>query len=175
MNWKDIEPGLYVARITDYGLEEIAQLNNAIKVVITLDVFTSEGVEAIKGKWEGFIATKDGQPNQKTMKTLATCGMKSDELMDLATKPDMLDKEIDLEVQVIQDGQYKRIEWINRPGGMALIKKSVPKTRPGVAFKAALAAARFSQGAPIVRPPVINHADKITNAKSFDDASEIPF
>lgn len=174
MSWKDIEPGTYAAKVADYGLEEVETLNNAIKVVIMMNVFTSEAAEALTGKWEGFIATKDGQPNQKTMKTLAICGMRSDDIIDLAVKPDMLDKDQLLEVQIIQDGQYKRIEWINRVGGLAM-KKSVPKTRPGAAFKAALAAARFSAGAPVVRPPVINHADKIANAKSFDDASEIPF
>ncbi len=166
MNWKDVAPGVYSARITDYGLEEVAKLNNAIKVVIMLDVsvYQETSVQVLSGKWDGFIATKDGRPNEKTMKTLAVCGMKSDELMDLALKPDMLDRSLDLEVQIIADGDYKRIDWINRVGGMASIKKSVPKTRPSIAFKAALAAARASSG-PATEPDV----------PRWDDDSELPF
>ncbi len=170
MTWKDVLPGTYAAKIVDYGLEEIAQLNNAIKVVIVLDVMIHQetATEVLQGKWEGLIATKEGRPNNKTMKTLALCGMKSDDVMDLALKPDMLDKATEYEVQVIDDGKYKRIDWINRIGGMAMIKKSVPKTRPSAAFKAALAAARAEAGAP--KP-----AARAVSEPSFDDSPEINF
>ncbi len=166
MNWKDVPVGVYSARITDYGLEEIPELNNAIKVVIVLAVSIHQetATEVLSGKWDGFIATKDGAPNKKTMKTLAVCGMKSDDIMDLALKPDMLDMKSDLEVQIIKDDKgYTRIDWINRVGGLgAGIKKATPKVRPGVQFKAALSAARSEM------PP-------LAAAPSFDDAGDIPF
>ncbi len=171
MTWKDVPPGVYAARVTDYGLEEIEKLNNAIKVVIMLDVVIDPTKQPLAGKWDGFIATKDGMPNAKTMKTLAVCGMKSDDIMDLAIKPDMLNTSRDLEVQVVRDGDYMRIEWINLVGGMASIKKTTPKVRPGAQFKAALAEARRATGP---ANAVVNHAAKFSEP-SFDDASEIPF
>lgn len=149
MTWKDLEPGVYAARIRDFGLEEVQQLNNAIKVVIILDVFVHQetATETLVGKWDGLLETKDGAPNAKTMKTLAICGMSSDDIMDLTHKAGALDRSLDLEVQVIKDPKgYTRIDWINRPGGASMIKKTTPKVRPSAAVKAALAEARRNVG-----------------------------
>ncbi len=173
MNWKDIEPGMYSAKIKDFGLEEVGS-TGSIKAVIILDVevYQETATQKLTGKWEGFIETKEGRPNLKTYKTLALCGMNSDDILDLAAKPDALDRSLELEVQVIRDEKgYARIEWINRPGGMGMtIKKAPLKKRPGLAHKAALAEARKAAGAK--RSPSPNEYQNFDEANEID---EIPF
>ncbi len=144
MNFSDIQPGQYVAHITDWGLEEVPQLNNKLKVVISFSIEVSGlTAEFVSGRWAGLLETKDGLPNKNTIKTLVTCGFTGNDPIDLTLKSDALDKDSPFQVTIIRDGKFNRIQWVNSIGlaprgikKIKTVKKASEKMR--MAFQEAL-------------------------------------
>lgn len=168
MSLKDVQPGRYKAKITDWGVEEVEQLGGEPKASIVFEFYPTEGtVESIK--WDGFFKKTDGDINKKTVETLLTCGLQGD-FLDLLPGGPGLDKEKELEITVIIDGEYHRVEWVNEPGGSAYIKKvegqDIAKKLKGLSLNAGLKGGK---------PAVKNYAPGASNPPSVDENEEIPF
>jgi hypothetical protein len=175
MKWSEVQPGRYQARIKDWGLEEVEKLGGLIKAVIQFDVnvpTVDSDSEYVSGRWEGFLETKEGRPNMKTMKTLVTCGLKSDDVMDLAISGSALDNTKDYEVTVtaetVNGKTYNRIEWVNLPGLGGGINKAKPTKKLPAKFKAALADARKALNVPAPKT-VKNYAPGASEPDTTDE------
>lgn len=98
------------AKITDWGIQEVASLDNAPKIVVWFD--TENG----KRKFESFFFKRDGDVNKKTIDTLFTCGFRGDDLSELAEcDGSALDMSKDFDVTLVQNGDYENVEWVNDP------------------------------------------------------------
>lgn len=157
MTFKELTPGEYKAYIKDWGLEEVAKLDNKLKVVIQFDI-ESAG-ELIGARWEGFLENKDGTPNKNTIKTLVTCGFTGNDPVDLNLKDDALDNEILYSLTVIKDGNFNRIQWVNRSGSgaQAGIKKAKIASKSSEKMRLALQDAQREAGVKAIKR-VKNHA-----------------
>lgn len=169
MTFKDMPPGRYDCRITDWALEQVAQLNNALKVIIQLAITVPSETGTIAGRWEGLVETKDGKPNQKTIKTLLSGGFASDDIYTLGTSGSALDTQKPMEATVIKNEKgYTTVEWLNSAGGSGLQKGKVTgRTSP--ALKAALASALKEKG---IKKSVKNYAP---GASAQNDNSDLGF
>lgn len=170
MALKDVEPGRYSARVVDWGIETVEKLGGEPKAKVVFDLDNSGTWERIS--WDGFFSKRDGGVNQKTVDTLKVCGMKGD-FTDLLEGGPGLDTTKELELTIIQDGNYLRVEWVNEPGGSQFIKKEggqdLAKTLKGLSVKAGLKNAGQRK--------IKNHAPGADNGPepAFDADEEIPF
>lgn len=162
MTWKDLPPGRYACRITDWTLEQVEQLGGALRVVIQLAINYLPTDEVITGRWDGLVETKDGKPNQKTIKTLLSSGFASDDIFTLATNSGALDTQKAMEVTLIKNEKgYTTAEWLNSAGGGGLKKEKITgRTSP--ALKSALAVALKEKG---IKKAVKNHAPEAKSAE----------
>lgn len=167
---RDLEPGRYKATISDYGLTEVEKLNQ-LKAFIKLEITSDTG--NCSGTFECFVKTKDGQPNKKLLNTLVTCGFKSDDLADL-NKQGMLDMAKEYEATVIQDGEYKRIEWINDPSKSNVPKVTDVKKLQGLKFTGAFKEARGETTGGYA-PTIPNRTDEVKKKLAEEAEETIPF
>jgi hypothetical protein len=167
MSLKNVSPGKYAAKVKDWGVEEVEKLGGAIKAVVVFEFETETSVETIK--WDGFIQKRDGDINKKTVDTLDLCGLDGD-LSELLEGGSGLDTEKELEITVIQEGDYLRVEWVNEPGGSQYIKKAaggnIAKKLKGLSLQAGLKSKKSASRPPNMAPG----AEPI-----FDAEEEIPF
>lgn len=140
MSLKDVKPGKYLAKITDWGVEEVDKLDGAPLALIIFTFNTDSGaVETVK--WNGFFTKTDGSINKKTVDTLKVCGLKGD-FLDLLPGGPGLDTNQELEITLVKEGEYVRVEWVNEPGGSSFIKKvsgaDISKKLKGLSLAAGL-------------------------------------
>lgn len=151
MTFKDLPPGKYIAHIADWGVESVEKLGGLQQAVIQFDIKVTP-MEIVRGRWTGFFETKDGKPNLNTAKTLVCCGFGSDNVLDL-NEGDSLDNQTEYEVTITREAKtdgtgYTKIQWVNRPGSGAGIKKSTTGKKVGLGVKKALQDARKELGVP---------------------------
>lgn len=164
MSLKNTTPGTYSAKIVDWGIEEVEQLDGAPKAVVVFD-FQNSDDEGCRIKWDGFITKRDGQINKKTVDTLVRCGLNGN-FLQLIEGGSGLDTEKELEIEIVKEGEYLRVEWVNEPGGSQFIKKAaggdIAKKLKGLSLMAGLKD-------PVKKP--FNHAPGADN----DGDEKIPF
>lgn len=166
MTFKELTPGRYDCRITDWTLEQVAQLDNALKVIIQLSI-TVPDQEPVTGRWDGLLETKDGKPNKKTIKTLLSSGFRSDDIYTLATDGAALDTQKAMEATIIKnDKGFTTVEWLNSAGEGSGLKKEKISGRTSPALKSALALALKEKGE---KKKVKNHAPGATHDPDVDD------
>lgn len=140
-----IEPGKYQAKIVDYSVIE----NDAGEPVVIIRFKFGENQWAWTG---GFGSDK---ARERTLKTLMTCGLKSDDLELLADGPasNLLDTETELEI-VLEESEYNgkkrlQISYVNAPGGRsfgeAMTKQNARAKFGGMNVKGSLAAMGFKK------------------------------
>lgn len=127
MKFNDLHPGSYAAQIKDFGTKVVTPEmgDKVFKAVVALSV--QAGAESVTAYWEGFWFTREGQPNQRTIKTLLACGFngRNPNALNLAEALDT-SKTVYVTVNVVErNGKtYNQIEWINdAPGGGGGIQK----------------------------------------------------
>lgn len=107
-----MQPGKYLAKVSDYGVKETKNGNPYIEVW-----FDVEGQGSVR--WNGFLTEKT---INKTMEQLAYCGLKGD-FSAIADGPigGALDRDqavnITVEIQKDKEGnptKYTQVKWINR-------------------------------------------------------------
>lgn len=153
-------------KIKDYGIQTIEKLNDAPKVQIQFD----NGLW-----WEGFIYKVDGEVNQKTLKTLFTCGFRGTDLDAVARGPESgildMNKEFDLQTteEQIGDKVITKVEWVNDPEFSKFNRKVDAKKIGGAKLGKALQDLNKDFG-----PKLKNHAPP-TNELGFDTDEEIGF
>jgi len=151
MSLKNVNPGRYPAKVKDWGVDQVAKLNDALKAVVMFD-FKDEAGGWHTIKWDGFIEKTDGSINKKTTDTLKLCGMNGN-FLDLLQGGPGLDMTKDLEITIERDGEYMRVEWVNDPAGSFTVSKEgtpdLVKRLKGLSLKAGLKAAG---------PKIRNHA-----------------
>lgn len=168
MKFSELPVGRYPAQIVDWSLQEVEKLNNQIKVVIKVAITHDSNV--VEWNYDGFLETKEGTPNKKTIKTLLSSGFKSDDIMTLTTNASALDTQKPMEVTISKnDKGHNYIEWLNSAGGKALDKKPIKRKVSGQ-IKTALGAALREKG---VKKEVKNYAPTQGPADTIED--EIPF
>ena len=169
MALKDVEPGRYPARVVDWGIETVEQLGGEPKAKILFDFEFEGSWERIT--WDGFFTKRDGEINQKTLDTLKLCGLDGgfDQLLEGGSG---LDTAKELEITIVEDGQYMRVEWVNEPGGSAFIKKEqgddISKKLKGLSIDAGLGKSKSKKKA---KPK--NHAPGAD--RGVDEDEELPF
>lgn len=165
MSLKNTVAGSYSAKPVEWGIEEVEKLDGAIKAVIVFE-FLNQAGEPTKIKWDGFLQKRDGEINKKTVDTLLLCGLDGD-FLELLPGGSGLDMNKQVLIDVIQDGDYLRVEWVNDPAGAKFIKHAagsgISKTLKGLSLQAGLK----KKTAPKPR----NHAP----GAEFDPNEEIPF
>ena len=176
MSLKDVKPGRYTAKVKDWGLEEVEQLDGAIKAVVIFDFETGEDEwETIK--WDGFIQKRDGGINQKTVDSLKVCGL-SGTFVDLVEGGPGLDTSKDIEITIEHDGQYHKVEWINEPGGGQYTANKeagsdLVKRLKGLSLEAGLSKSKTASKKKTTTK-VKNHAPGAEDS-GVDEDEEIPF
>lgn len=141
-----IVPGKYLAKIADYSIIE----NDSGELVVVIR-FEFDGGK--NWAWTGGFGSDKAR--ERTLKTLMTCGLKSDELDLLCDGPSSgaLDTESEVEI-VLEESEYNgkkrlQISYVNPVGGRsfgAAITKD--KARPklgGMNLKGELAALGFKK------------------------------
>lgn len=162
MTFKELQPGRYDCRITDWTLEQIEKLGGALKVIIQIAIVTLEGDGTVTGRWEGLLETKDKKPNQKTIKTLLSAGFNSDDIFTLGTNASALDTQKPMEATIVKNEKgYTTVEWLNSQGSGSL-KKTKVAGRTSPALRSALASALKEKG---IKKAVKNHAPGAKSAE----------
>lgn len=162
MTFKELQPGRYDCRITDWTLEQVEKLNNVLKVIIQLSIAVPNQDEPVTGRWEGLLETKEGKPNQKTIKTLLSGGFVSDDIFTLGTNASALDTQKPMEATIIKNEKgYTTVEWLNSQGSGSL-KKTKVAGRTSPALRSALAIALKEKG---IKKAVKNHAPGAKSAE----------
>jgi len=117
-----------IAKIVDYGIELVEQLDNMPKVVVNFRFETKD--DEIKYQtmtWDGFFLKRDGQLNEKTANALYEMGFRGEDPIVLSENTGLdIDHQYHLEIDYDDKG-YLRIFWINRnehTGGVKEIKKA---------------------------------------------------
>lgn len=171
MRFADLSNGVYSCKIADHGIKMVDINGDSVpKVVIAVDIEVDK--ELVRGYFEGFLTKKDGDPNQKTVKTLLDCGFESENIDDINNQG-ALNMELELEATVIIDDKgYRRIEWLGQPGG-GMLKKADAKSYNS-AMKSAFKEARSGRPKSPERKVLKNHAPKST-MRDADDSEKIPF
>jgi hypothetical protein len=155
-----------MAKIKDYGIQTVEKLNDAPKVQIQFD----NGLW-----WEGFIYKTDGEINQKTLKTLFTCGFRGTDLEAVAKGPEsgILNTHKDFDLQTVDEhvGEkvITKVEWVNDPDFSKFNRKVDTKKIGGAKLGKALSALNDQYGKTIK-----NHAPG-ASAPTFDDKEDLPF
>jgi len=124
MGLKDVKPGSYKARVVDYGLAMVEKLNQP-KAFIQF-AFKHDGQDQMI-TWNGFLTKRDGDPNKKTLDSLMECGFSGKKIEDL-NKSGVLDTQKEVHIDIIMEGEYPRVEWINS-GAKAIEKMDVKKLK----------------------------------------------
>ena len=107
----EITEGSWPAKITNWEIVEVPKVNQ-LKLVIWFKVDGDGWEKAMK--WEGFFLRVDGTQNANTYKTLRTCGFNSQDVGDLLTDDNSLDKETEFTVTTEQNEKgYWFIKWVN--------------------------------------------------------------
>lgn len=164
MTFKELQPGRYPCRITDWSLSEVASLNGALQVTVQLDINVPNYDQPCIGWWSGLIKKKDGTINEKTLKALLSAGFCSTDIYTLQTVGDALDTQKAMEVTIIKDDKgITRADWLNSAGGGALKKEPVTRKKDLV-IEGALAQALKTKTSKKVK----NYAPKAT-AESDDE------
>lgn len=129
MTFKDLPPGRYPCRIVDWGLTEVKQLDNALKVTIELAITTAtDGI--VTGYWDGLMTKKDGTINEKTMKTILSAGFGQTDIYTLNSDLTALDTQKEMEVTIGKDDKGRtKAEWLNSAGGGGVKKEALPKKK----------------------------------------------
>ncbi len=127
MKFQELKPGRYKCRMTDWALSEVEKVNNALAVTIRLSIRVPDQSDEVVGWWSGFVKTKDGRMNEKTLKTLLSGGFNSTDIYSLNNDPSALDTTKEMEVTLVtgDDGKIKA-EWLNS-GGPQLKKTALKK------------------------------------------------
>ena len=160
--------GGWPAKVKSWEIAEVEAINQ-LKLVVWMIVFGKNHAGEVwekTMKFESFFLKKDGTQNKKTYNTLKTLGFRSQDIGDLISDDNALDKETiftaDVEGQDSDDGKtYWHIEWINGDveSKGAIKDKTTLKGHN-------LAKLNSFLGAP---KPVKNHAP------TFDENEDIPF
>lgn len=106
MSYADLTPGEYKAKLVDWGLVVVEKINQ-LKAVIKFELSTGDQVT-----WDGFFLKKDGTVNEKTVKTLRTCGFNKKTVEELS-EADALDTKKELSVVLVKENEFFRVEWVN--------------------------------------------------------------
>jgi len=112
------------AKIVDYGIELVEQMDNMPKVVVNFRFETKD--DEIKYQtmtWDGFFLKRDGQLNEKTANALFEMGFRGEDPIVLAENTGLdITHEYHLEIDYDDKG-YLRIFWINRNEHMSGVKE----------------------------------------------------
>ena len=164
MSLKDVKPGKYTARVVDYGIVMVEKLNQP-KAFIEFTFKNGDADESIT--WDGFLTKKDGELNKKTLDTLITCGFKGKAIAEL-NNSGVLDTQKEVSIEVIQDGEYLRVEWVNSTERV-VVKADVKRLKGMNLSKV------DSYLALANKKPLVNHADGIGQPPKMDDSEDLPF
>lgn len=170
MSYDNLKPGVYLGRIVDWGVQEVAT-SKTLKAVIKFSFKDADGGQK-NITWDGFFLKKDGSPNEKTVKTLQTCGFIGKAVSDL-TAATALDTTKELSLDIIKDGEYWRVEWVNDPSqGMANKVTDVKKIK---GYDLRKVDALFASSIPKDKK-VRNYADDVVNpTPAVDNSEPLPF
>lgn len=153
MTFKELQPGRYNCRVTDWALTEVETFNNALKVTIQLAIDVNG--ESVSGWWDGLVKKKDGSINEKTLETLLSAGFLSSDIYTLNSDPQALDTTKAMEVTIGKDDKGRTTaEWLNSAGRSGLKKVELVKKKDLV-IEAALNKAIKEKGA---KKKIKNHA-----------------
>lgn len=173
MSLKDVTPGTYYGRATDYGLEEVEKLKQ-LKAFVMFEFKDNTG-NAQRIKWDGFLTKKDGELNKKTMDTLIACGFKGKSITDLNVKGSLNEtKEMMLTLEYDEAGKYLRCEWVNDPSESSTQKVTDVKKLNGFDLSRVDSYLKLNQTATPVKAPLKNHAPGAENPPEMPD-EELPF
>lgn len=148
-----INAGKYIAKIKDYGIGSTKAGDPKAMIMFT---FKDENGTNHEMTWNGSL--KEGRAREITIDALLNCGLKGDDLSQLANgiESNVLDANIEVELD-IQHKEYEgkigpRISWINRPGGAAFRDKMehtiAVQKMAGLNLKADVMARRKEKGIP---------------------------
>jgi len=119
-----MEPGKYIARISDYGISETKSHHPQISILFE---FKDDKGNPYKLTWYGTL--KEGRGREITIDSLLKCEFKGNNLDLIAGGPpsNILNMEKDLEID-IERHEYEgkaqmRIQWVNLPGGSGFRNK----------------------------------------------------
>jgi len=160
MSLKDIKPGTYTARVVDYGIVMVEKIKQP-KAFIQFAIKLGEVDEMIT--WNGFLTKQDGEVNKKTLDSIMACGFKG-KLVSELNSSGALDTKTTVSIEVIMDGEYPRVEWINS-GARSVEKMDVKKLKGMNLSKVDAYLAKANKGV------VKNFAEDIKQ----DDHDDIPF
>lgn len=119
-----IEPGMYNAKILNYGVKQTKSGDAAP----TIKFAVGSNPVFWQGSW------KEGKPREISLEALITCGFKKESVRDLYKFADGLDSgllDISKEVNVTVehetfDGKtYPRVSWINQAGAAGKFKNAI--------------------------------------------------
>ena len=153
--------------INDYGIEIVEKLGDIPKVVVNFQLIEKDDdVKYETMKWDGLFLTRDGKPNDKTIKSLVAMGFTGDDPIVLAEGTGLsMDREYFLTIS-INDKGYQYIEWVNdkeHTGGVQGIKKASKDAlkEKFAAMKLSGAFKKVISEMPAKEPELFNHAEKV--------------
>lgn len=165
MSLKNTTPGTYPAKVVDWTVEEVENLGGTPKAMVRFEFENADG-ETCRIKWDGFIVKKDNTINKKTVDTLVRCGLQGN-FLQLLEGGSGLDTEKELEIEIVKEGDYLNVEWVNEPGGSKFVKHSatgdIAKKLKGLSLMAGLKD-------PVKKP--FNHAPGADNSGADE---KVPF
>jgi hypothetical protein len=169
MSLDKLVPGRYPAKVKSWGMKEIEStgpMGGQLKVIVQFELVPKGAIT-----WEGLLLTKDGQRNKKTFTILSTLGFEDHDDMTKFFAENALpkDKEFELTVidAVVKDKIYKRVDWVNTPGGAGL----TPKPAELNSIKDKLVSLGMAKAGPSLPP---NLAPQAT-ASALPDLPDVPF
>lgn len=139
----------YTARIKDYGIGTTKAGDPKAMVMFT---FKDENGTSVDMTWSGSL--REGRAREITIDALLVCGLKGNDLSKLAqgAESGVLDLNRDLSITVEEEEYngktYKKIKWINAPGGAGFrdIDPSTVKKLTGMNLSGDVEARRKQSG-----------------------------
>lgn len=174
----NLKPGRFRARAIEAALGESSNGNPQVAVCFEI---LDEAFAGSTITWYGSFSKNKGKgkktPLERTIESLRACGWEGDDLSQLATVKTS-EVSITLEYDTFDGEKRLKVQWVNRPGGLAL--KTPMNETQAKAFAAkmkgeVIAASRSAGGAP-ARNGGAQHqnAPGATGAPGIGD-DDIPF
>lgn len=172
---KEVQPGKYLAKVTDYG---IGTTKEGLPQVLVMFAYKDKDQDEHSLIWFGSLK-ENAKPY--TIDALLACGLKGNDLEVLAdgVGNGALDTEKDVQITVEehewQGKKSMRIQWINEPGASSfrdkLTKGEAVQKMQGLNLKADVLARRQASGKK--DQPAANLQAGIKNLAA--ESNEVPF
>lgn len=168
-----VKPGKYAAKIID---ADLWKSKKGDPVAVIMFEFSDEDQNPKRLTWFGSLT---GGAREITVRTLVTCGFKSDDLSDLTMGKGYLASEKEFEIKVENkpnpnkgNALEPRIQWIGLPGGAGgfrerMTKEDAVKLCGGLSLKADFMEAREKLGIKKVEPTTMTQAELAESELGF--------